>query len=86
MALALLRAAPEGEARVTRRALAETAGTSVETAIRVIRRLEVAGIVSGDVGRVRILDDEILRKIAGTWQPTDPAAARCFRAVLPAAL
>jgi CRP/FNR family transcriptional regulator len=67
VALALLRAAPEGEAQVTRRALAETAGTSVETAIRVIRRLEVAGIVSGNVGRVRILDEEILRKIAGTW-------------------
>jgi len=65
--LALLRAAPGGEAQVTRRALAETAGTSVETAIRVIRRLEVAGIVSGDVGRVRIIDEGILRKIAGTY-------------------
>lgn len=66
VALALLRAAPEGEAQVTRRALAEAAGTSVETAIRVIRRLEVGGVVSGDVGRVRILRPDILRKIAGT--------------------
>jgi CRP-like cAMP-binding protein len=66
VALALLRAAPEGEAQVTRRALAETAGTSVETAIRVIRRLEIGGVVSGDVGRVRILNEEVLRKIAGT--------------------
>ncbi len=66
LALALLRAAPEGEAQVTRRALAEAAGTSVETAIRVIRRLEVGGVVSGDVGRVRILNAAILRKIAGT--------------------
>lgn len=66
VALALLRAAPEGEAQVTRRALAEAAGTSVETAIRVVRRLEIGGVVSGDVGRVRILDEAILRKIAGT--------------------
>jgi len=64
--LALLRAAPKGVAQVTRRALAETAGTSVETAIRVVRRLEVAGIVRGEVGRVEILDEEILRKIAGS--------------------
>jgi CRP-like cAMP-binding protein len=35
LAMALLRAASGGEARVTRRALAEAAGTSVETAIRV---------------------------------------------------
>ena len=67
VALALLRAAPDGEAQVTRRALAEAAGTSVETAIRVIRRLEIGGVVTGEVGRVQILDEVILRKIAGTW-------------------
>jgi len=65
VALALLHAAPRGEAQVTRRALAETAGTSVETAIRVVRRLEVAGIVSGEAGHVWILDEATLRKIAG---------------------
>ena len=64
VAMALLRAAPGGAAQVTRRALAEAAGTSVETAIRVVRRLEVAGIVRGDVGRVEILDGPALRKLA----------------------
>lgn len=65
VALALLRAANGREARVTRRALAEAAGTSVETAIRVIRRFEVACIVQGNVGRVIILDQTALQEIAG---------------------
>jgi CRP/FNR family transcriptional regulator len=64
VALALLRAANGSEARVTRRALAEAAGTSVETAIRVVRRFEVAGIVQGNVGRVKILDEPALQRIA----------------------
>lgn len=64
VALALLRVAPGGKAHVTRRALAEAAGTSVETAIRVVRRLDVAGIVRGDVGTVEILDEAALRKLA----------------------
>ena len=64
VAQALLRAANGREARVTRRALAEAAGTSVETAIRVVRRFEVAGIVQGNVGRVKILDKPALEKIA----------------------
>jgi CRP-like cAMP-binding protein len=64
VALALLRAANGSEARVTRRALAEAAGTSVETAIRVVRRFEVAGIVQGNVGRVKILDGAALERIA----------------------
>ncbi len=66
VALALLAATAGGEARVTRRALAETAGTSVETAIRIVRRFEVAGIVRGEVGRVQVLDEPALRKIAGS--------------------
>jgi CRP-like cAMP-binding protein len=66
VALALLGAAPNGEAHVTRRALAETAGTSVETAIRIVRRFELAGIVRGEVGRVQVLDEPALRKIAGS--------------------
>ena len=66
VALALLGATLDGEARVTRRALAETAGTSVETAIRIVRRFELAGIVRGEVGRVQVLDEPALRKIAGS--------------------
>jgi CRP/FNR family transcriptional regulator len=65
VALALLRAANGSDARVTRRALAEAAGTSVETAIRIVRRFEVACIVQGSVGRVKILDKAALQKIAG---------------------
>ena len=64
VALALIRATNGAEARVTRRALAEAAGTSVETAIRVVRRFEVAGIVQGNVGRVKILDKPALQRIA----------------------
>ncbi|MEN8183753.1 MAG: helix-turn-helix domain-containing protein, partial [Myxococcota bacterium] len=65
LALALLHAANEGEARVTRRALAEAAGTTVETAIRVLRRFEREGLVRGEVGRVHVLDETALRKMAG---------------------
>ena len=65
LALALLRAASDGEARVTRRALAEAAGTTVETAIRVLRRFEREGLVRGEVGRVHVLDEPALRKMAG---------------------
>lgn len=64
LARALLRAAPEGEARVTRRALAESAGTTVETAIRVLRRLEREGLVRGEVGSVHVLDPDALRALA----------------------
>lgn len=65
LARALLRAAPHGEAHVTRRALAEAAGTTVETAIRVLRRFERAGLVKGEVGRVTVLDEDGLRRAAG---------------------
>lgn len=65
LALALLHAASDGEARVTRRALAEAAGTTVETAIRVLRRFERQGLVRGEVGRVHVLDESALRKMAG---------------------
>lgn len=64
LARALLQAAPEGEARVTRRALAETAGTTVETAIRVLRRFEREGLVRGEVGCLHVLDAEGLRRVA----------------------
>ncbi len=62
---ALLRAVRGNEARVTRRALAEAAGTTVETAIRVLRRLEGEGVIRGEVGRVQVLDEASLRRAAG---------------------
>jgi CRP/FNR family transcriptional regulator len=64
LAQALLRAARDGEAQVTRRALAEAAGTTVETAIRVLRSFERNGVIHGNVGRVVVLDEVALRKIA----------------------
>jgi CRP/FNR family transcriptional regulator len=65
LARELLRAARAGEAQVTRRALAEAAGTTVETAIRVLRRFHRQGIIRGAVGRVSVLDERALRRIAG---------------------
>jgi CRP/FNR family transcriptional regulator len=65
LARALLRAAHAGAAQVTRRALAEASGTTVETAIRVLRRFEREGIIRGEVGRVHVVDTEALRRIAG---------------------
>ncbi|MHC4138188.1 MAG: Crp/Fnr family transcriptional regulator [Planctomycetota bacterium] len=64
LAQALLRAARAGEAQVTRRALAEAAGTTVETAIRVLRGFEREGVIHGNVGRVVVVDEAALRKIA----------------------
>jgi len=49
---------------VTRRALAEAAGTTVETAIRVLRRFEREGLLSGEVGLLRVADIATLRRIA----------------------
>jgi CRP/FNR family transcriptional regulator len=65
LASALLDAVRQGEARVTRRALAETAGTTVETAIRVLRRFEREGLIRGAVGRVEVLNAEELRRMSG---------------------
>jgi CRP/FNR family transcriptional regulator len=64
LAQALLRATRDGVARVTRRDLAEAAGTTVETAIRVLRSFERDEIVHGEVGRVMVLDEAALKKIA----------------------
>jgi len=64
LAAALLRASTAGEARVTRRALAEAAGTTVETAIRVLRRFQRDGLVEGHVGRIQIVDEPALRALA----------------------
>jgi len=64
LARALLDATHEGEAHVTRRALAEAAGTTVETAIRVLRRFERAGLLRGEVGHIHLRDANTLKKIA----------------------
>jgi len=64
LARALLRAAQQGEARVTRRVLADASGTTVETAIRVLRRFEKEGIIRGGVGRIEVLDEPALERIA----------------------
>ncbi|MBW2245565.1 MAG: Crp/Fnr family transcriptional regulator [Deltaproteobacteria bacterium] len=64
LAQALLRASQGGKAEVTRRALAEAAGTTVETAIRVVRRFEREGVIAGEVGRVTIIDVDTLKDIA----------------------
>lgn len=65
LAAALLRVSEGGEARVTRQALAEAAGTTVETAIRVLRKLERQGLLRGEVGCIHVLDAAALRKLAG---------------------
>jgi len=64
LARALLDAAHDGEAHVTRRALAEAAGTTVETAIRVLRRFEREGLLEGEVGLLRVVDADGLRRVA----------------------
>ena len=64
LAQALLRVARGSEAQVTRRALAEAAGTTVETAIRVLRGFERDGFIHGSVGRIVVVDADALNKIA----------------------
>ncbi len=66
LAHALLHASSGGRAAVTRRALAELAGTSVETAIRVLRRFEHEGLVHSDVGHIEILVLSGLEDIAAS--------------------
>jgi CRP/FNR family transcriptional regulator len=69
LAQALLRAAPTGHARGTRRELADAAGTSVETAIRVLRGFERAGLVRGEVGHLQVLDRAALERVAAGEPP-----------------
>ncbi len=64
LAQALIRASRDGEAKVTRRALAEAAGTTVETSIRVLRGFERNQLIEGKVGRIRLTDEDALREIA----------------------
>lgn len=65
LARALLKSARDGEVHVTRRALAEATGTTVETAIRVLRRFERDGLIQGEIGLVRLLDVPGLLEVAG---------------------
>ena len=65
LARALLESARDEEARVTRRSLAEAAGTTVETAIRVLRRFEREGLIRGEIGLVHLTDVAGLHRIAG---------------------
>jgi CRP/FNR family transcriptional regulator len=65
LARALVEAAQGEDARVTRRALAEAAGTTVETAIRVLRRFDREGWISSEVGHVHLLDEPALRRLSG---------------------
>ena len=64
LAQALLRATRGGKVRVTRRDLAEAAGTTVETAIRVLRSLEKENVIQSEVRCVSVLDEPALRRIA----------------------
>jgi CRP/FNR family transcriptional regulator len=74
LAAALLRAADAaGDAHVTRRALAEEAGTSVETAIRVMRRFERDGLVRGRVGGIQVVDARGLREASRARGDADEA-------------
>jgi CRP-like cAMP-binding protein len=65
LARELLRVAGAGRVQITRRTLAEAAGTTVETAIRVLRRFEADGWIRGGVGSVAVLDAVALRRVAG---------------------
>jgi CRP/FNR family transcriptional regulator len=57
--------ADEGDAiRSTRRLLGESAGTTVETTIRVLRRFEHSGWIESGVGWVRLLDRAALEGVA----------------------
>lgn len=64
LARTLLHVTDHGEARVTRRALAEASGTTVETAIRVLRQFERDGVVSSKVGLIHVIDESALLRIA----------------------
>jgi CRP-like cAMP-binding protein len=69
IAQALLRVVRDGEARVTRRALAEAAGTTVETAIRILRSFERDGLIQGRVERIILLDEAGIDAIAAGPRP-----------------
>ena len=54
---------------ITRRALGERVGTTVETAIRVLRSFERAGFIEAGVGWIRPVDRKALENIAEGEKP-----------------
>ena len=55
----------------TRSTLAELAGTSTETAIRITRNMEIRGILNLERGRITILNLEPIQKVCGIWHLHD---------------
>jgi CRP-like cAMP-binding protein len=69
LARALLVAGTGERIATTRRALGESAGTTVETTIRVLRRFERAGWIEGGIGWLRVLDRPALEGVASSTAP-----------------
>jgi CRP-like cAMP-binding protein len=75
MARAVLEASPassdpgDGRLETTRRLLGDSAGTTVETAIRVLRRFEKAGWIEGGIGWIRVVDRAALARVAAGDAP-----------------
>lgn len=69
MARVVIESATDGHVEKTRRLLGDSAGTTVETAIRVLRRFENAGWIEGGVGWIRVLDAEALSRVANGEEP-----------------
>lgn len=78
IARALLEKDPGALIRTTRRVLGESAGTTVETAIRVLRRFERSGWIEGGVGWLRVVDRAALERISGVRGPS-PSDSRVPR-------
>lgn len=69
LARVVLEASRKGRIEKTRRLLGESAGTTVETAIRVLRRFEHEGWIEGGVGWIRIVDRDALTRLAAGEDP-----------------
>ena len=76
LARVLLGAPPGERIQTTRRALGESAGTTVETAIRVLRRFEREGWIEAGVGWMTVRDRAALEEVASghplAKQASDP--------------
>jgi CRP/FNR family transcriptional regulator len=71
LAHVLLESVDSERIETTRRLLGEAAGTTVETAIRVLRRFERSGWVEGGVGWIRVIDREALASVARGESPEE---------------